>query len=195
MTQPIKLPTYPARPVNGGPLEKAQPKRGEWLAEPKVNGWRALVHVPTGQMWNRQGEKLSIAGEFTAALDELSRKLTVEWADCEALERRHNLGRGSLIILDVVTSDPYGKRRAYLEEILPVRLSPRTFDPDRLYLIPSYPADQATDLYALLQTLNREAGCDFYEGVVMKRITALYPRQLISPSRETTDWVKHRWHF
>ena len=47
--------TYPARPINGGPLEKARPKHGEWFYEPKYNGWRALVHVPTGTMFNRHG--------------------------------------------------------------------------------------------------------------------------------------------
>ena len=44
------------------------------------------------------------------------------WADCEALERRHNLGRGTLIVLDVVTESGtpiYTARRAMLESLLP----------------------------------------------------------------------------
>ena len=47
--------TYPARPIQGGPLELAPPKRGLWYAEPKLNGWRALIHMPSGTMWNRHG--------------------------------------------------------------------------------------------------------------------------------------------
>ena len=30
--------TYPARPINGGPLELAPPKPGRWYYEPKYNG-------------------------------------------------------------------------------------------------------------------------------------------------------------
>jgi len=60
--------TYPARPINGGPLDKAHAKHGEWFYEPKYNGWRALVHVPTGTMFNRHGQRLSIQQEFAKAL-------------------------------------------------------------------------------------------------------------------------------
>ena len=45
------------------------------------------------------------------------------WADCEALERRHNLGRGTLVVLAVVpeTGAPnYEERRTMLEAILPI---------------------------------------------------------------------------
>jgi ATP-dependent DNA ligase len=63
-----KPPTYPARPLNGGKLELARPKRGEWYAEPKFNGWRTLVHRHTGAMFNRQLEPLSIQAEFAQAL-------------------------------------------------------------------------------------------------------------------------------
>lgn len=109
MTPSLQLstpPTYPARPINGGPLPKAPLKSGNWFYEPKYNGWRALVHVPTGTMFNRKGEKLSIAGEFSAALRKLRTFLPdghpIEWLDCEALERRHQMGRGSLFVLDFI---------------------------------------------------------------------------------------------
>src|SRR5437762_1954140 len=102
---PIASTTYPARPINGGPLDKAPPKFGEWYYEPKYNGWRALVHVPTGTMFNRKGERLSIQKEFTGAIEELQeinhQVCRIEWLDCEALERRHNIGRGMLIVLDL----------------------------------------------------------------------------------------------
>jgi hypothetical protein len=50
-------------------------------------------------MWNRHGERLTIARDFAPALEILKRS-QFEWLDVEALERRHNLGRGSLIVLD-----------------------------------------------------------------------------------------------
>lgn len=199
-----KIPTYPARPINGGPLEKARPKHGVWACEPKVNGWRALVHVASGEMWNRHGEKLSIASEFKPALNQLRSTLDAqafEWADCEALERRHGIGRGTLIVLDVIptrafAATPYSKRRIWLQAVLPhLSVPPLCCQADSLYLIPSAVSGAAANYYAMLQKQNAEARCEFYEGIVMKRVTAPYPAQLIKPTRETTDWVKHRWHF
>ena len=90
---------------------------------------------------------------------------------------------------------PYTDRRMCFEEVLDGFLRPDRFAGDAVYLIPSFPASQAAELYPLLQTLNKEARCKFYEGVVLKRATALYPMQSLSATRETTDWVKHRWHF
>ena len=96
--------TFPARPIQGGRLELAPPKRGLWFAEPKLNGWRALIHTPTGTVWNRHGTPLTIAECFRPALAALAKLASrgLVWADCEALERRHNLGRGTLVVLDVI---------------------------------------------------------------------------------------------
>jgi len=85
--------TYPARPISGGPLERALPKPGDWCYEPKYNGWRALVHAPTGTMFNRHGQPLNIAALFGSALKHLRTVrllidgVPVEWFDCEALCR------------------------------------------------------------------------------------------------------------
>jgi hypothetical protein len=67
----VRPPTYPARPTNGGRLELAPPKPGQWCYEPKYNGWRTLVHAPTGSMFNRYAQPLSIAAEFGSALKSL----------------------------------------------------------------------------------------------------------------------------
>ena len=115
MPDPIAFPFYPARPTNGGAFPRALPKSGHWAYEPKINGWRALVHMPTGTMFNRHGERLSIAHEFGPVLDLIRqawahpKKLLAlsrlgEWLDCEALSRRHPLGRGSLVLLDAPQS-------------------------------------------------------------------------------------------
>ncbi len=105
MTAPPLL-AFPARPIQGGRLELAPPKRGLWFAEPKLNGWRTLIHTPTGTMWNRHGTLLTIADCFRPALGALAKLADrgLVWADCEALERRHNLGRGTLVVLDVILS-------------------------------------------------------------------------------------------
>ena len=40
---------------------------------------------------------------------------------------------------------------------------------------------------------NRALGCDFFEGVVMKRADSAYPAQLRSATEEFRGWVKHRF--
>ena len=199
--------TYPARPIQGGRLELAPPKRGEWFAEPKVNGWRALVHTPSGTMWNRHGRRLTIAHCFKDALDEL-RDLGDEglvWADCEALERRHDLARGTLIVLDAISSDPkftpsYQERRAFLESL---RIPQERFssgihavDARPLLLTTSVPACDHNALLAFywrLKDANILLKTPFFEGVVMKRGDAAYPVQLRSPTEECRALVKHKW--
>src|ERR1043165_4803671 len=120
-------------------------------------------------MWNRRGERLSIEKEFAPVLSRLCSTLNTEafeWADCEALERRHGIGRGSLIVLDVISSRPhasapYSERRVWLEAVLPPAIRPTTFEPDSIYLVPSFPAATAVELWPLLQQLNGEARCEF----------------------------------
>ena len=198
--------TYPARPMQGGRLEFAPPKRGLWFAEPKLNGWRALIHTPTGTMWNRHGALLTIADCFRPALTELAKLASrgLVWADCEALERRHNLGRGTLVVLDVVPESgtpKYEQRRACLESLLPIESvfsgdTSRPVPSSAVVLTPTLRADSHADALAFYQRLraaNRALGCDFFEGLVMKRADAGYPLQLRSATEEFRGWVKHRF--
>ena len=202
----IKPITFPARPINGGRLELAPPKRGLWYAEPKLNGWRALIHTPTGTMWNRHGDLLTIAEFFRPALAALA-KLADQgliWADCEALERRHNLGRGTLVVLDFVPEagmPTYEQRRAKLESLLS---SNPVFSGDTKLHVPCGIAlltpnlrvvshADALAFYENLRAANRDLGCDFFEGVVMKRADSIYPVQSRSGTEECRGWVKHRF--
>jgi hypothetical protein len=198
--------TYPPRPIQGGRLELAPPKRRLWYAEPKLNGWRALIHTPTGTMWNRHGAPLTIADCFRPALGALAKLADrgLVWADCEALERRHNLGRGTLVVLDFVPpagTPNYEQRRSILEAIIPMNamFSGETSRPvpfGALALPPTMRADSLADalaFYHRLRAANRTLGCDFFEGVVMKRADSIYPVQLRSPEEEYRGWVKHRF--
>ncbi|MBX7209855.1 MAG: hypothetical protein K1X78_16175 [Verrucomicrobiaceae bacterium] len=206
--KPPSLPiTYPARPIQGGRLELAPPKRGVWFAEPKFNGWRALVHTPSGTMWNRHGSKLTIAHCFKDALDVL-RDLADEgliWADCEALERRHQIARGTLIVLDAIPHDPsftpsYAERREFLESL---RIPQEPFssglhegDAAPLLLTTSRMVTTPNESLAFYHSLRQANHClkaEFFEGVVMKRADAAYPVQLMSPTEECRALVKHRF--
>jgi hypothetical protein len=195
----MKPPTYPARPIDGGPFTGAPAKIGEWRAEPKYNGWRALVHIQSGAMFNRQLEPLSIQNEFVTALTELRAVFgnsLVQWADCEALERRHAIGRGTLILLDlVIPRATYAERRAAFGATgIVCRDIGEAIKPDSLYVPPSYRNAQKAWNLALAER-NRQSAPDFYEGIVMKRVDAPYPMQIRSSHSETPCWVKHRWKF
>lgn len=206
--------TFPARPINGGLFDKARPKRGQWLYEPKFNGWRALVHIPTGTMFNRHGERLSIQEEFAKALTELRGEVTrsvgkdfvinfetretrrlpaVEWADVEALERRHNRGRGSLIVLDFPELKLPLKERGFILRGMFCPAIDHCAANDTVYSVPQF-TDGATTWESLKRD-NQMLGCEFYEGMVAKRADALYPIQLLSPKMEFSYWMKHRWRF
>ncbi|MFZ4484807.1 MAG: hypothetical protein ACOYOL_12615 [Chthoniobacterales bacterium] len=204
-TGPVPSPiTFPARPIQGGKLDRAPKKTGLWFTEPKYNGWRALVHCPSGTMWNRHGGRLSIAGEFASPLRELRRLADagLVWADCEAMGRRHKVGCGTLIVLDWIAEDGspvYEERRRFLESLVPLeRMSlgeEPTIPANSMLLTPSIAdADGAAlQLYRSLQSVNRAARVDVFEGVVMKRGGSLYPVQLRSPTEESRCLVKHRY--
>lgn len=203
--------TYPARPLNGGPLDKAPPKRGAWAAEPKFNGWRALVHLPSGAIFNRHGQPLSIGQEFATALEILRATLDCEafnWVDCEGLERRHAMARGTLIVLDVIpepqayrdtTPPDYAERRSWLTP-LPMPRSLCEVKSHSVYLTPStieplWNGGNPKGMWDACRAANCTLGAVFYEGIVMKRLDSLYPIQLRSAEETTPAWVKHRWRF
>ncbi len=201
----MKLLTYPARPFNGGRFGLVS-KGPVHLWSAKLNGWRALVHTPTSTVFNRHGEVLSIADQFAEALGNL-RRSRIEWLDTEALERRHAIGKGSLMILDAIV--PYltamDRYRLLREEAArlnwpTLRISDRP-EEDRTFLVEQTPlSDSSTDGRLVLmhsweemQCINREWKVDFYEGLVAKRVDSIYPIQLRSPQSECPFWIKHRW--
>ena len=194
--------TFPARPMNGGPLPEAPPKLGgRWWYEPKYNGWRVTVHTPTASCFNRHGQPLSILDDFTSALERLRLSCPFEWLDCEGLERRHGIGRGTLMVLDTIDDAGkfYDERQRLLDdwetsqsgpERLAIGIKPEA---DSLYRVPYYCTELAQHAWYRMPQLNREWCAVFYEGLVAKRASSLYPRQLTDSKREFTDWVKHRF--
>lgn len=181
-------PSFPARPMRGQKWPSDDP---DYSVEPKFDGWRAIVHAPTGSMWNRHLERLSIEAEFSEAL-RLASELDAEWLDVEALSRRHAIARGSLIILDTLdcaVEATYLQRRSRVEQlgrVLDWCEIPRT---DELVVTPSRLGQNSRSLYAELLAKSPE----FFEGVVMKRNDSVYPFQLRGASNDTASWRKHRF--
>lgn len=197
--------TYPARPMAGGRLGlMPKPRVHFWSA--KLNGWRAPIHTPTGTMWNRHGQELTIADEFSQALESLS-GCRLPWLDCEALERRHEIGCGSLIVLDQITPGlPANERhRQLIEEahrlgwpLLRVGAKP---EPNRVYLLFQVALSETSPsgkvsldvCWKEMQRLNQEWHAEFYEGLVAKRADSIYPIQLRHADAHCPYWIKHRW--
>jgi len=204
----VRPTTFPARPINGGPLELALPKPGQWCYEPKYNGWRALVHAPTGAMFNRQCQPLSITEAFCAALKRLrtitlvTGGQTIEWLDCEVLDRRHALGRGTLLVFDYiappeVAAESLQQRKALLAQAFEPHDYAQPPLPEMVYGVQHHdPGEiEPAALYRELKQLNAKWGCEFYEGLVAKRTIDPYPIQLRSSHEEFAGWVKHRWAY
>ena len=198
------IPSYPLRPTNGGPLNLARPKRGQWAYEPKINGWRALVHAPTGRMWNRRGQRLSIEYEFAAVLEAIRTAdlpPEMEWLDCEALERRHDLGRGSLVILDYLAPDKatYEERRNRIRSLdclnIEIDYTEPAHIPNESLIVLQGHTENLSEIWDALQECNKLWKAEVFEGFVAKRTDSPYPRQLRSPNQESPHWVKHRWEF
>lgn len=114
----------------------------------------------------------------------------------ECLERRHNVGRGNLIVLDVPdgANQPYSIRRELLANLFDVAPDPADFQPNEVYLSPCHPNEYAPALWTLLIAINARAP-EFYEGLVAKRADSTYPLQLHSLDYEFHAWMKHRWRF
>ena len=193
--------TYPARPGNGGPLPKSLPKHGMWYYEPKVNGWRALINGYTGAMWNRQGQPLTIRADFEPAMAKL-KQLTldtwIEWWDCEALDRRHDVAKGTLIVLDWIPTSPtfhppWYSRKQFIHQHLGEGIMADF--PPLLSCVQTWTQPEALNAWDSMQTINQRLGCAFYEGVVAKRSDSSYPIQLRNPDAHCSYWIKHRWSW
>lgn len=209
-------PTYPMRPLNGGrPLPQVCDRYlrdRQWSFEPKVNGWRGLLHVPSGRLWNRHGQPSTIAERFTGAIATLQARSPFEWLDVEMMERRLPILQGALILLDGIAppSYPYIDRRALLAEAFPAcelplwdfRHLPASGGVFRLPAWQFYPGDSetqglafASDWWYHLRQANTTLGCELYEGCVAKRLDSPYTQQLRAATVESPQWIKHRWAF
>ena len=214
--------TYPARPINGGPLDKMAPKVDTgWYYEPKFNGWRTLIHLPTGTLFNRKGGRVAWM-EWDKAIQEARRVVSspsIEWLDCEAIGRRlacknrgvmptnQGIHRGTLVVLDIPKVIG-AEHLTYVERVklmkaldiptlhFPVKGCERGSDDRKLFLTPRLCGEQyAGRMWDRMQEYNKETGFDYYEGFVAKHGESEYPIQLESPSQCTSYWQKHRWEY
>jgi len=209
----IELLTYPARPVNGGALDSALAKVGAWAWQPKINDVRAIIHRPSGVMWNRHGARLVRSSEYAQLIAALPP--CFDWLDVGLLGPRmqFKIAAVCIVIFDYIPpdserADNYSKRRVYLEEVFGNAVLPWSTEladaggvVDCVFLIPEFcrtsPEQRTGDplhYYKRMQAENMELGRRrIYEGLVAKRTDKPYPVQLRSPETETPWMMKHRF--
>jgi hypothetical protein len=190
------------RPLNGGNLERGGiippwPKAYEF----KLNGWRLMVHTPTGMCWNRHLESSSITDEFKEALAKL-KQCPFEWLDCEALSRRHKIGKGTLVVLDIpIGMLTYEQRhKQIVEHFQQMMLWPNLVKENEVYCLPSltdWHGKWPEATWRIMQGQNTHHGLTgenvFFEGLVCKRLDSKYAMQLRSSKEESSAWIKHRF--
>lgn len=207
IARPPSLVCFPPAPLNGGPLDSAPAKIGEWVWQPKVDDWRAVIHTPTGTVWNQYGQVSSISNKFGLALDRIlvATHSAAEWLDVGLMENRHDLMRGCIIVLDLIEPGlVQWQRRARLSAMFPAlpfdvsRLLAETHGQirDSVFLISEWD-NVETNADALkrqdwLKTENEIIGHKFYEGLVAKVRSSLY-QYGAKPKRKCATWIKHRF--
>jgi hypothetical protein len=104
--------------------------------------------------------------------------------------------QGHLILLDLPEQPGvYWQRRAIIQKFWPMlELDAPLYRTSSLVLAaPAFAAPM--DPWQRLQQVNKELGCEFYEGMVAKRVNSPYNRQTVSPEQKTSAWVKYRWDW
>lgn len=190
------------RPINGSPLSPATSTAGYWW-EPKLGGMRVILNVPTGEVWNRHGQKLTHKDSFAPALEKLRIALLptgIEWADCEGLLIAHEWGKGTVILLDAFNdfSTPIEERRATLVGLLPLfpMVKAGEIPTNEAFLIPQYDDTDVPNLWAEVKELADLPNVPkhpLYEGLVAKQKGSVYRFNPRDPKIETPAWRKHRW--
>jgi hypothetical protein len=139
---------------------------------------------------------MSIEDEFSDALAVLWEQAPsdMEWLDCEMMGRRHAIDKGKIIVLDVIQPKAtYLERRSIITDIgLPINGAD---DKCKATVTCTFVCCEETIMqhWQHLQNDNAVLGCDYYEGLVGKRIDSEYEFQNVSPSKTTASWVKYRF--
>ena len=193
------------RPIDGGLFHKARKKDVPCAYEPKANGHRALVHVPTMQCWNRHGQRMTNERDYGNALDLIHAECNnvIEWLDCEFMGRRTEVMKGCIIILDCPSLHylTYKDRKSSIKYI---GFNDTPISEDEcscVSLIPSVSSyEEGIELWNDLPKFNKRLGntnpqTQLWEGIVVKEMDSRYRIQTHRDDVESPEWVKHRMRY
>jgi len=168
--------------------------------EPKITGMRVILHAPSGEMWTRHGTTLSNPKWFAVAAAKIRQLLpSEEWLDCEGLYQAHNVGKGTMVVLDsIVKEESIEDRRERFSTLQEMPIT-NGISENEVYRIPSLDWNSAKSLWDKLLSLGEDwvkrgnGSVPLFEGIVAKKKSSNYPFQNIDPKRETPIWHKHRF--
>lgn len=187
--------TFPARPKSGGRFDPDM-LIGDWKYQPKYNGWRAFIDLAEDAVFNRHGEPMSIGDSFKIAIDSIRYSclaMGIKYLDAEALERRFDACRGTLVLLDIPDSnEDLETRMEVLSYIAPTHNISHLPEPNTVISVPTFTEQSARQSWAWMQNLNNSWGVPFYEGLVAKKAGSEYPTTW-KPTDTFKDWVKFRF--
>ena len=152
-------------------------------------------------MWTRHGTTLSNPKWFAEAASKVKTLLPAEeWIDCEGLYQAHNVGKGTLVVLDsIVKGESIEKRRERFAFLPEMPLS-NDIGCNEVYRIPSFDwKAEAKAIWDKLLSLGEEwvkrgnGSVPLFEGIVAKKKQSTYAFQNVDPKRETPLWHKHKW--
>lgn len=180
----------------GGQLD---PKK--WVVEPKLDGERVLIHVESRQIFNRKLDPYTKADRLTKSLALLLKQLEpyyhklndhgrplFEWIDAEALCcKGHDLADGSLAVIDLDADGTLDQRRLLFDHLKPFPLTGSAKN-DSVYKMPRMPIAKARQLWFKTKGLD-----SLFEGVVLKHRESHYMKEFYSSTKESTEWLKHRF--
>ncbi len=190
---------YPIKPMRVWPedVEDFYQGRAEWVAEPKINEWRAPVlhDGKQAKLWNRDGGLFNggkLPKEVEPIEAHLSRLLpgSPTMLDGGIVNQRTKEHKGIFVVFDVLMLEGewlgetgknlnYLERRALVEELLGQHA-----EEPWLWILPQERVDQIGMYNRLL-----EEDEELYEGIVLKQATSTYPINL-SKCVDVPNWVK-----
>ena len=212
-----KIPTYPARPYNGGYLTEENEDCTK-VYTTKVDGSRILGNVYSLDVFNRYGERYSkskdviphlktslrdIYEELMSPIDDITER--TGWVDCEHL-CKHDTFKGKVALLDL-------PMRKYSHLDFKIFLTKEFGSPEAninmdfsvyegVVILPWMMTGHPSTLMAKWKYLRELAkrgmhmhneSTPFIEGFVGVEASSNYPVQIISPTHKSGGWVKHRF--
>lgn len=195
------MPFYPPRPRSGADFcTSILNSMPGWVAEPKINGIRALVSPNADSdrvLWNRHMKTMDLAernrfGPFIEKLRQITDRFNISTFDVETLGR-YTGQPTCMFVFDIQDRHlycDYDQRRAIMESMgLPV-LDLGTSPPPGggLFLVPN--GDPVT---MWNKCVSLRGDNSYLEGIVLKEKHSTYDWQISREKQETSSWVKFRF--
>jgi hypothetical protein len=189
------MPTYPARPRNGGYLKEELIHPG-YIYRPKLDGDRVLLNTYTEEMHNRHGERYTKGKDIRIdCIREYIELLGINspWVDIEFLNK-HKRWKGMVAIIDVPFRDfTFGELIRKLDSN-PLKQANRGILP-----LSAYDHTKALSVWLALQGMAKrymeqdKESTPIIEGLVGVQADSMYPVQIRNPKEQAANWVKHRF--